>query len=83
MNKLIYVSAPWCGPCKSFGPIMDKVSTTGIPVQKIDADQDQQLVMKYGVRNIPTVIKVNTSGDEIGRFSGIKQVQEVINFYNN
>jgi thioredoxin-like negative regulator of GroEL len=83
MNKLIYISAPWCGPCKTFGPIMDKVSMSGVPVQKMDADNDQQSLMKYGVRSIPTVIKVSPSGEEIGRFSGIKQLQEVINFYNN
>jgi len=35
MNKLIYISASWCGPCKMFGPVMAKVADSGIPVQKI------------------------------------------------
>ncbi len=83
MNKLIYISASWCQPCKSFSPIMNRVSATGIPVQKMDADKDQQSLMQFGVRNIPTVIKVNSNGEEIGRFLGVKTEQEVINFYNN
>tara|TARA_B110000285_G_scaffold43859_1_gene48801 strand:+ start:592 stop:843 length:252 start_codon:yes stop_codon:yes gene_type:complete len=83
MNKLIYISSTWCQPCKTLAPIMDQVSSTGIPVQKIDADQNPEITSQYGVRSVPTVIKVNSSGGEIGRFSGIKQVQEIINFYNN
>ena len=83
MNKLIYISAPWCGPCKMFGPVMSEVANSGIPVEKVDADKDQSSIIQYGVRSIPTVIKVDNSGNEIGRFVGAKSKQEVINFYNN
>jgi thioredoxin-like negative regulator of GroEL len=81
MNKLIYVSAPWCGPCKQFGPVMNRVSET-IPVQKVDADTDTEIVAKYGIRNIPTVLKVNTNGDLLGKFVGVKTEQQVKDFYN-
>jgi thioredoxin-like negative regulator of GroEL len=81
MNKLIYVSAPWCGPCKQFGPVMNRVSET-IPVQKVDADADTEIVTKYGVRNIPTVLKVNANGDLISKFVGVKTEQQVKDFYN-
>ena len=82
MNKLIYVSAIWCGPCRQFGPIMDKVAATGIPVQKMDADKDQQSIAKYGVRSIPTVVKVDSNNNEISRLVGVKLESEVIEFYN-
>ncbi len=81
MNKLIYVSAAWCGPCKQFGPVMNRVSET-IPVQKVDADTDTEIVAKYGIRNIPTVLKVNTNGDLLGKFVGVKTEQQVKDFYN-
>jgi thioredoxin-like negative regulator of GroEL len=81
MNKLIYVSAPWCGPCKQFGPVMNRVSET-IPVQKVDADADTEIVAKYGIRNIPTVLKVNANGDLISKFVGVKTEQQVKDFYN-
>ncbi len=82
MNKLIYVSATWCGPCRQFGPIMDKVAVTGIPVQKMDADKDQQSIAKYGVRSVPTVIKIDSNNNEISRLVGVKSESEVIEFYN-
>jgi thioredoxin-like negative regulator of GroEL len=81
MNKLIYVSAPWCGPCKQFGPVMNRVSET-IPVQKVDADTDTEIVAKYGIRNIPTVLKVNANGDLLDKFVGVKTEQQVKDFYN-
>jgi thioredoxin-like negative regulator of GroEL len=83
MKKLIYVSAKWCGPCKTFSPIMDKVSASGIPVEKVDADSTSDVLTKYGVRNIPTVIKVDNNGNMLDKFVGVKSEQEVINFYNN
>ena len=82
MNKLIYVSATWCGPCRQFGPTMDRVESSGIPVQKMDADDDQKSLIQYGIRSVPTVIKVNAIGEEISRISGARSEQEIVEFYN-
>jgi thioredoxin-like negative regulator of GroEL len=82
MNKLIYISATWCGPCRLFSPVMNKVSASGIPVVKMDADKDQQSIAKYGVRSVPTVIKVDSNGNEISRLIGAKSESEVTAFYN-
>ena len=82
MNKLIYVSATWCGPCRQFGPTMDRVASSGIPVQKMDADDDQKSLIQYGIRSVPTVIKVNAIGEEISRILGAKSEQEIVEFYN-
>ena len=82
MNKLIYISASWCGPCKTFGPVMDQIAQSGIPVQKLDADKDQDAVMKYGVRSVPTVIKVDASEVILGKFVGVKSLEEIKEFYN-
>ena len=82
MNKLIYVSATWCGPCSQFGPTMDRVASSGIPVQKMDADDDHKSLIQYGIRSVPTVIKVNAIGEEISRISGARSEQEIVEFYN-
>jgi len=51
--------APWCGPCRMVGPIMDEISDeyadTAV-VGKVDVDSNQEFAAKYGVRNIPTVL---------------------------
>ena len=81
MKQLWYFSAPWCGPCKTFGPKMDQVAEQGIPVNKVNVDYTPDVVTKYNVKSIPTVILVE-NGAEKARFVGVKSVQDVINFYN-
>jgi len=83
MNKLLYITTKTCGPCKQFGPTMEKVMKFGIPVEKLDGEINQSQVIRYGVRSVPTIIKVNSIGDELARFTGIKSFQEVIDFYQN
>jgi thioredoxin 1 len=55
MKKILYFSAEWCGPCKQLGPTMEGLRNQ-INYTKIDVDQDQESSIKYGVRNIPTLI---------------------------
>ena len=80
--KLLYFSAAWCGPCKSFGPIMDQVAQTGIPVQKINIDTNNELTARYGIRSVPTVIKVDNNGDKVDMFVGARDANFVKQFYN-
>ena len=61
---------------------MNKVAASGIPVVKMDADKDQQSIAKYGVRSVPTVVKVDPNNNEISRLVGVKLESEVIEFYN-
>ncbi|APW44430.1 thioredoxin [Rhodoferax saidenbachensis] len=55
--------APWCGPCKVIGPLLEKVETEyngRFKLVKIDSDQEQQLSQAFGIRSIPTcVLMVN------------------------
>ena len=55
MRKFLYFSAPWCGPCKMFSPLMEDISAT-MAVEKINVDENQELASKYNVRSVPTVI---------------------------
>ena len=77
--KLYYFSAPWCGPCKMLGPVMDK---SGLPFQKINVDSDSTLSAKYGIRNVPTLVKVDASGNEISRLVGNNPLDKIKNWYN-
>ena len=81
MKKILYFSASWCGPCKTLGPIMESVSGQ-VNYQKIDVDNNQELSMKYGIRNIPTLVLVDESGTELNRSTGVLQKQQIIDFYN-
>jgi len=66
MSKLLYFSAEWCGPCKALGPIVAQLQNEGLDIQKVDVDKDQALSAQYGIRNIPTIIKVSTGGKLVG-----------------
>jgi len=82
MNKLIYISAEWCGPCKQLTSVIQQVADAGIPVQKLDADKDRQSIQKYSIRSVPTIIKVDVSGNEIAKRVGAGSKQDIIEFYN-
>ena len=79
MKKLLYFSAPWCGPCKQLGPIMDEVGMK-VEVQKVNVDDNPQLAQHYGVRNVPTVV-LTEDGNEIGRKVGLNPKQAYLNMY--
>ena len=51
--------APWCGPCKMVGPIIDELATEyeGKVINgKCDVDENGDVAAEYGIRNIPTVL---------------------------
>ena len=81
MKKILYFSAAWCGPCKTIGPIMESVAGQ-VNYQKIDVDNNQDLSIKYGVRNIPTFIFLDETGEIKRRKVGLQTKQDILNFYN-
>ena len=51
--------APWCGPCKMVGPIIDELATEyegKVIIGKCDVDENGDVAAAYGIRNIPTVL---------------------------
>jgi thioredoxin 1 len=79
--KYLYFSAPWCGPCKAFSPIMEQVAQE-IPVQKVNVDDENSLATQYAVRSVPTIVLVDQNGTELSRHVGIQQKSMVLENYN-
>lgn len=53
--------APWCGPCKMIGPILEKFAKEfdgKILIAKVNTDENPEWATKYGVQGIPTVLYI-------------------------
>lgn len=64
--------APWCGPCKTIGPILEKLEADyqgRFQLVKIDSDQEQELAQAFGIRSIPTCILM-MQGKPVDGFQG-------------
>jgi putative thioredoxin len=64
--------APWCGPCKVVGPLLEKLEAQyagRFKLVKIDSDQEQQLAAAFGIRSIPTCILL-LNGQPVDGFMG-------------
>jgi thioredoxin 1 len=81
MKTILYFTASWCGPCKALAPRMEKLSNQ-INYRKIDVDSNQDLSMKYGVRNVPSLVLVDENGTELNRMVGVHPDETILNFYN-
>ncbi len=71
--------APWCGPCKSLGPILEKLETEyagRFKLVKIDSDQEQQIAGMFGIRSIPTCVLM-MNGQPVDGFMGAQPEGQV------
>lgn len=69
---LVDFYADWCGPCKSLGPILERLAAEyqgAFILAKIDADAEQMLVAGMGVRSLPTVVLFK-NGQPVDHFMG-------------
>lgn len=73
--------APWCGPCKMIGPIIDQIATEmagTVKVGKVDVEQNQGVASKYGVRSIPTMIIIK-DGQILDTIVGATSKDNIVN----
>ena len=65
--------AVWCGPCRTLGPIIEEVASDfegKAVVGKVDVDNNQEISMQYGIRNIPTVL-IFKNGEVVDKLVGV------------
>ena len=77
--SLVDFNAPWCGPCKSQAPILERVAAAyegKAVIAEMNVDDNQDTAARYFVQSIPTLI-VFKDGKEMKRFIGL-QAEHVI-----
>ncbi|WP_319591399.1 thioredoxin [uncultured Draconibacterium sp.] len=76
--------AVWCGPCRMIAPIVEEMSTEyegKAVIGKVDVDNNQDVAMKYGIRNIPTVLFVK-NGEVVDKQVGAAPKQAFVDKLN-
>jgi len=71
---LVDFNAPWCGPCRSQGPILERIAELfdgRVLVAAMNIDNNQKIALELGIRSIPTLI-IFKNNTEIQRFIGLQ-----------
>src|SRR5277367_3383631 len=74
--------APWCGPCRSLGPILEgMIEKRGgaVLLAKVNTDDEQNLALNYGVNGIPHVVGFR-KGRAVLQFTGLLPEAQLVDF---
>ena len=77
---LVDVWAVWCGPCRTIGPIVDELHDEldgQAVIGKVNVDENSDTPVKYGVRNIPTLL-VFKNGEVVDKIVGAVPKSQIL-----
>ena len=79
-NVLVDLYAPWCGPCRMLGPVIEKLSTevTNYKFYKLNVDDNALIAQEYGVMSIPTLL-IFKDGKLVNTIVGLRSMDELKN----
>ncbi len=86
MINVIYFSAPWCGPCRMFGPVMERVKASFsenemVEITKVNADEDPDTAALHNIRSIPALVYLK-DGETVYQSVGTKSEADVVDKIN-
>ena len=71
--------APWCGPCRMVGPLIDEIAEErpDIKVVKVNVDEEQELSAQYNVMSIPTLLVIK-NGEVVNKSLGARPKEQIL-----
>lgn len=71
--------APWCGPCRMVGPILEEIARerSDIKVGKVNVDEQPELASQFGVMSIPTMV-VMKNGKVVNQAMGARPKSQIL-----
>ena len=77
MKTAKYFTATWCGPCKTFKPIVIELIEDGCSIKILDLDEQQDIAVKYRISSVPIMI-IEENGIKADRSIGALPKKHVI-----
>ena len=76
---LIDFWAPWCGPCRMVGPLVDEIAEErdDIKVGKINVDEENELAAQFGIMSIPTLVVIK-NGQVVNQVMGARPKDAIL-----
>ncbi len=71
--------APWCGPCRMVGPILEEIAAerSDIKVGKVNVDEQIELASEFGVMSIPTLVVIK-NGEIVNKAVGARSKHQIL-----
>ena len=71
--------ANWCGPCRMLSPVLEELEeeNSGISIAKVDVDDNEDLVRKYGIMSVPTLL-IFKNGEKIATSTGVVSENRIL-----
>ncbi|MGL4739742.1 MAG: thioredoxin [Sarcina sp.] len=71
--------APWCGPCKMLGPMIDQLNDemANVEFTKVNVDEEERVAEACQISNIPTIL-IFKDGEMVDRLMGFKPKADII-----
>ena len=82
--KIIKFGAEWCGPCRMLDSVLADYTDVPVEVHNID-ETPEEVVKKYGIRSVPTMIFVDENNEVVEKKVGamsLIQIKEVVTKHN-
>ena len=75
--------APWCGPCRMVGPIIDEIAEENedILVGKVNVDEETALAAAFGIMSIPTLAIIK-NGEVVKKATGARPKEQILALLN-
>ena len=71
--------APWCGPCRMVGPILEEIAAErpDVKVGKVNVDEQPELAGQFGITSIPTLM-VLKNGEIVNQAMGARPKSQIL-----